>query len=208
MSTPTTETIAIIGAGHIGTGIAEIALKTGFNVILIDQAEEQLRKAINSLKDTFERKLAKGRINQTEYDDRLGRLQSGIDFSQVRMADVVIEAVSEIEDVKRNIYKAIAADLRPDALLASATSSISITRLGASTDRPHRFIGMHFMNPVPAMQVVEIIRGIATDDRTFEQAQVLTNKLGKKPIVAEDFPAFIVNRVLLPMLNEAVYTLY
>ena len=208
MSTTTLETLAIIGAGQIGTGIAQTALTTGFKVILIDQSEEQLKIAAENLKDTFARKLERGQIDQASHDGYLANLQSGIDLSQVRTANVVIEAVSEIEDAKRSIYKAIAADLRPDAMLATATSSISITRLGASSDRPHRFIGMHFMNPVPAMQVVEIIRGIATDDATFELAKALADKLGKKPIIAEDFPAFIVNRVLLPMLNEAVYTLY
>jgi 3-hydroxybutyryl-CoA dehydrogenase len=202
------KTIAIIGAGQIGTGIAQIALRAGLTVHLIDQSADQAATARATLEHAVNRQVEKGRITAEQGHERIGRLDTGIDLSKVKNADAVIEAVSEIEDAKRTIYKAIASDMRDDALLASTTSSISVTRLGAASSRPSRFIGMHFMNPVPAMQVVEIIRGIATDDTTYEQAKTLATLLGKTPITAEDFPAFIVNRVLLPMINEAVYTLY
>ena len=208
MTQETTKQIAIIGAGKIGTGIAQTALDAGFNVILIDQVEDTLKAAKHSLHETYARKVSKGSLAADDQQARLDRLTTSSDFTAIREALFVIEAVSEIEDVKRAIYKSLAPHLHADALLASTTSSISITRLAASSDRPGRFIGMHFMNPVPAMKVVEIIRGIATDDATFEQAKTLAEQLGKTSIVAEDFPAFIVNRVLLPMLNEAVYTLY
>ena len=208
MTSATDNQIAIIGAGPIGTGITQIALDSGFDVILIDQVEDALNNARSGLEETYARKARKGSIDTAEQSTRMARLTTSPDFSRIRNAPFVIEAVSEVEDVKRAIYKSLAPHLHETALLASTTSSISITRLAASSDRPGRFIGMHFMNPVPAMQVVEIIRGIATDDDTFEQALKLTEQLGKTPIVAEDFPAFIVNRVLLPMLNEAVYTLY
>ena len=208
MTSRSFQTLAVIGAGQIGTGITQTALQAGLNVILLDHSESQIEQARSNLRETFSRLITKGRMSDAEMAEILGRLKTGGDLSQAGKADAVIEAVSEIEDAKRAIYKALSEHLPAGVLLASSTSSISITRLGASSDRPSRFIGMHFMNPVPAMKVVEIIRGIATDDETYQQARALTEQLGKTPVTAEDFPAFIVNRVLLPMINEAVSTLY
>ncbi|ACJ01446.1 3-hydroxybutyryl-CoA dehydrogenase [Rhodospirillum centenum] len=202
------EKIGIIGAGQMGSGIAHVSAVAGFQVKLVDVREDQLTKAVGGIGRNLERQVAKGKIAEAAKDAALARIATATDLSALADCDLVIEAATESEDVKRAIFKQLVPHLKADALVATNTSSISITRLAASTDRPHKFIGMHFMNPVPVMQLVEIIRGIATDEETFQAIKELTAKLGKTAAIAEDFPAFIVNRILLPMINEAVYTLY
>jgi 3-hydroxybutyryl-CoA dehydrogenase len=200
--------IGVIGAGQMGRGIAHVCALSGFDVKLGDISKDQLDGAIAAITDNIDRQVARSRVSQADRDAALARISTGTDYKQFADCDLVIEAATESEAVKREIYKVLTPEMREDAILASNTSSISITRLGAATDRPARFIGMHFMNPVPMMQLVELIPGIATDPATFEAIEALTFALGKTPVNSEDFPAFIVNRILLPMLNEAVYTLH
>ena len=200
--------IGVIGAGQMGSGIAHVAAVAGINIVLNDVGQEQLDKAIANIDKNLERQVHRERISAADKQDALDRLTGSTDHTALGDCDVVIEAATENEAIKREIYKAILPSLRPDAIIASNTSSISITRLGATTDRPEKFMGMHFMNPVPIMQLVELIPGIATDDATHKIVEGLTYRLGKNPVFSEDFPAFIVNRILLPMINEAVYTLH
>ena len=200
--------IGIIGAGQMGSGIANVCAAAGFAVVLGDISHDQVQAAITSIERNFDRQVGRAKMTAEQKDQALGRIATGTEFGIFADCDLVIEAATEKEDVKREIYKRIITEIRDDAMLASNTSSISITRLGAATDRPAKFMGMHFMNPVHAMQLVELIPGIATDKATFEAIKALTFALGKTPVNAEDFPAFIVNRILLPMLNEAVYTLH
>ena len=200
--------IGVIGAGQMGSGIAHVAATTGINVVLNDIGEEQLDKAIATIDKNLERQVSREKISPADKQDALDRLTTSTDNAELGDCDVVIEAATEDEAIKREIYKAVIPSLRSDAIIASNTSSISITRLGATTDRPEKFMGMHFMNPVPIMQLVELIPGIATDDATHKIVGGLTYRMGKTPVISEDFPAFIVNRVLLPMINEAVYTLH
>ena len=200
--------IGVIGAGQMGSGIAHVAATTGINVVLNDIGEEQLDKAIATIDKNLERQVSREKISPADKQDALDRLTTSTDHATLGDCDVVIEAATEDEAIKREIYKAVIPSLRSDAIIASNTSSISITRLGATTDRPEKFMGMHFMNPVPIMQLVELIPGIATDDATHKIVGGLTYRMGKTPVISEDFPAFIVNRVLLPMINEAVYTLH
>jgi len=201
--------IGVIGAGQMGTGIAHVCAVAGLEVTLQDMNSDQLLKALDSIDRTLERQVTKRKLTAEDKQIALARIHTTSDFADFGVCDLVIEAATEQEDVKRAIFKELTPHLRPDALLASNTSSISITRLGAATDRPERFIGMHFMNPAPVMQLVELIRGIATDDATYEAIRSLTeDRLGKKIAVSEDYPAFIVNRILMPMLNEAIYVLY
>ncbi len=200
--------IGVIGAGQMGSGIAHVCALTGFDVRLLDIAPEPLDRALATIDKNLSRQAAKGRITEADKDAALARISTGVDYAAFGDCDLVIEAATENEDIKREIFKTLMPHLKEDALVATNTSSISITRLAATTDRPERFIGMHFMNPVPVMQLVEIIRGIATDAATFEAVRDLAVRLGKTPAMAEDFPAFIVNRILLPMINEAIYTLY
>ena len=200
--------IGIIGAGQMGSGIANVCAAAGFAVVLGDISHDQVQAAITSIERNFDRQVDRAKMTAEQKDQALGRIATGTEFGIFADCDLVIEAATEKEDVKREIYKRIITEIRDDAMLASNTSSISITRLGAATDRPAKFMGMHFMNPVHAMQLVELIPGIATDKATFEAIKALTFALGKTPVNAEDFPAFIVNRILLPMLNEAVYTLH
>jgi 3-hydroxybutyryl-CoA dehydrogenase len=203
------ERIGIVGAGQMGTGIAHVCAVAGLEVTLQDLVGEQLQKSIETIDRNIERQVARGRVSAEQKHIALARIRVSTNFGDMRDCDLVIEAATEREDVKRAIYKELTPHLRPEALLASNTSSISITRLGAATDRPEKFIGMHFMNPAPVMQLVELIRGIATDDATYESIKALTEiRLGKNIAVSEDFPAFIVNRILMPMINEAIYTLY
>jgi 3-hydroxybutyryl-CoA dehydrogenase len=200
--------IGIIGAGQMGSGIAQVASLAGYAVRIADVNVTALDAAVANINKNLERQVARGKLGDDDKNAALKRIGTGVDFKILGQCDVVIEAATEREELKREIFIKLVPELSPNAIVASNTSSISITRLAAATDRPTRFIGMHFMNPVPAMQLVELIRGIATDDPTFQTIRALALKLGKIPVAAEDFPAFIVNRILLPMINEAVYTLY
>ena len=200
--------IGVIGAGQMGNGIAHVCAMNGFEVRLLDANPDSLAKALATIAGNMDRQIKKGAMTQEAKDAALARISTGTDFAIFSASDLVIEAATENEAVKREIFKKLCPHLKKAALLASNTSSISITRLGASTDRAAQFMGMHFMNPVPVMQLVELIRGIATSNETYEAVKELTAKLGKISATAEDFPAFIVNRILLPMINEAVYTLY
>ena len=208
MSDKAIKTIGIIGAGQMGNGIAHVAAVAGFDIRLHDIAEDRIKAALATIDGNMARQVSKGALADEERRAAVGRIQPAIGLADLGDCDLVIEAATENEEVKRKIFTAVCPHLRPDAILASNTSSISITRLAAATDRPEHFIGIHFMNPVPLMQLVELIRGIATDDGTFERAKNLVGQLHKTVSVSEDFPAFIVNRILLPMINEAVYTLY
>ena len=200
--------IGVIGAGQMGAGIAQVAARAGFDVVLNDISSERLDDAIAKIGQNFDRALEKGSMDAAARTAAVGRLHGATGPEGFGDCDLVIEAATENEDVKRKIFASLLPHLRADALIASNTSSISITRLASCTDRPERFIGIHFMNPVPKMQLVELIRGIATEDPTFEAAKTFIIALGKTLTTSEDFPAFIVNRILLPMINEAIYTLY
>jgi 3-hydroxybutyryl-CoA dehydrogenase len=202
------KTIGIIGAGQMGNGIAHVAALAGMDVRLVDINEEVLKQALETIDHNMQRQVRRGMIQDPERKAALKRIKTGTDYAQLKDCDIVVEAASENEQVKREILKKLCPVLKADAIIASNTSSISITRLAAVTDRPAKFIGMHFMNPVPLMKLVEVIRGLATDDDTYGQVKELADRLGKTTASAEDFPAFIVNRILLPMINEAVYTLY
>jgi 3-hydroxybutyryl-CoA dehydrogenase len=201
-------TIGIIGAGQMGSGIAHVCALAGYDVRMFDIEPKALEHALTTIERNLARQVARGRVGEAEQAAALKRIKTGTQFDMFSDCDVVVEAATEKEEVKREIFKKLVPLLKPSAIIASNTSSISITRLAAATDRPGRFIGMHFMNPVPVMTLVELIRGIATDEATFQVIRELAVKLGKTPVAAEDFPAFIVNRILLPMINEAVYTLY
>jgi 3-hydroxybutyryl-CoA dehydrogenase len=202
------KTIGIIGAGQMGNGIAHVAALAGMDVRILDINEEVLKQALETIDHNMQRQVRRGMIQDPERKAALKRIKTGTDYAQLKDCDIVVEAASENEQVKREILKKLCPVLKADAIIASNTSSISITRLAAVTDRPAKFIGMHFMNPVPLMKLVEVIRGLATDDDTYGQVKELADRLGKTTASAEDFPAFIVNRILLPMINEAVYTLY
>jgi 3-hydroxybutyryl-CoA dehydrogenase len=200
--------IGVIGAGQMGGGIAHVCALSGIDVVVTDINDEALQRGRRAIERNLSRQVARGTIREEDKNAALDRIQMGLDYAQFADCDMVIEAATEKEEIKREIFKKLTPALKPDALIATNTSSISITRLASSTDRPGKFIGMHFMNPVPVMSLVELIRGIATDEETFAVTRELAVKLGKTPVSAEDFPAFIVNRILLPMVNEAVYTLY
>jgi 3-hydroxybutyryl-CoA dehydrogenase len=200
--------VAIIGAGQMGNGIAHVVSLAGYNVLMHDLKKETVDKALGTIERNMARQVSRGLIKDAEMQQALKRITYAADMAAVGQADLIIEAATEDEPVKRKIFTDLLPMLKPGAMLASNTSSISITRLASATDRPERFIGMHFMNPVPMMQLVELIRGIATEDETFSAARQFVESLGKVTAVSEDFPAFIVNRILLPMINEAVYTLY
>jgi 3-hydroxybutyryl-CoA dehydrogenase len=202
------EKIGVIGAGQMGSGIAQVCSQAGYQVFISDISADSLVKAVDNIGRNMDRQISKGKLEAADKEAALSRITTGTDLSLFNDCDLVIEAATENEEVKREIFKKLFPKLKQSALIATNTSSISITRLAAVTDRPTKFMGMHFMNPVPVMQLVELIRGIATDEDTFKQVKELTLKLGKTAAVAEDFPAFIVNRILLPMINEAVYTLY
>jgi 3-hydroxybutyryl-CoA dehydrogenase len=200
--------IGVVGAGQMGGGIAHVCALAGFEIVLNDIDAAALERARQAIERNLSRQVARGRIREEERQAALARILPNADYAAFADCDLVVEAATENEEVKRAIFKQLVPVLKPEALIATNTSSISITRLAASTDRPGKFIGMHFMNPVPMMSLVELIRGIATDEATFALTRDLVLKLDKKPVAAEDFPAFIVNRILLPMINEAVYTLY
>jgi 3-hydroxybutyryl-CoA dehydrogenase len=200
--------IGVIGAGQMGNGIAHVSALAGYEVKLADVDKVQLDKALSAIEQNMGRQIKRGVITEAQRDAALKRISTGQNYSMFADCDLVIEAAVEKEEIKREIFKQLCPALKPEAMIATNTSSISITRLAASTDRPSKFMGMHFMNPVPVMELVELIRGLATDDETYTAIKVLAEKLGKTAAPAEDFPAFIVNRILLPMINEAVYTLY
>ncbi len=200
--------IGIIGAGQMGSGIAHVVALSGYDVAINDLAKERVEGAIQTIDKNLSRQIASGKISEDERRKTLARISFAETFAGFADADLVIEAATEDETVKRKIFVALCPYLKPDAIVATNTSSISITRLAASTDRPERFIGLHFMNPAPVMELVEMIRGIATEDVTFGRTKDFVESLGKTTAVSEDFPAFMVNRILLPMINEAVYTLY
>jgi len=200
--------IGVIGAGQMGSGIAHICSLAGYDVYVLDIKAEQLPKMFAGIKAHMQRRVTKGKISQADMDQALPRISFGTDMAALEDSDIVIEAAAENEETKKSILRALCPILKKEAIIATNTSSISITRLAACTDRPEKFVGMHFMNPVPAMELVETIRGIATDPETFSTITELSKKLGKCPVAAEDFPAFIINRILMPMINEAVYTLY
>ncbi len=200
--------IGVIGAGQMGKGIAHVCALAGFDVALNDVSQERIDAGIADVGAQMRRSVERGLIAGEAVEPALARISAAPKMGDFADADIVIEAATEVEDVKRKILTDLAQVAKPGAIISSNTSSISITRLAAVTGRPERFIGIHFMNPVPRMQLVELIRGIATDDVTFEETKAFIAKLGKTISVSEDFPAFIVNRILLPMINEAIYTLY
>jgi 3-hydroxybutyryl-CoA dehydrogenase len=202
------KTVGIVGAGQMGNGIAHVAAIAGYDVALNDIKKEAVDKARATIERNMARQVSRALITEAEMQAALKRIRYAPDLETVGEKDLVIEAATEDESVKRKIFTELCPKLKADTILASNTSSISITRLASATDRPERFIGMHFMNPVPMMQLVELIRGIATEDETFVASRAFVESLGKVTAVSEDFPAFIVNRILLPMINEAVYTLY
>ena len=201
-------TIGVIGAGQMGSGIAEVAALAGLKVRLSDVGAEQLGRAVETIEKHLTRQVSRERITEDDKLAALGRVSTATELDSLGDCDVVIEAAVEDETIKREIFQKICPLVKPEALICTNTSSISVTRLASVTDRPERFMGLHFMNPVPAMQLVELIRGIATDEKSFSLIRELAERMGKTPVAAEDFPAFIVNRILLPMINEAVYTLY
>ncbi len=208
LTSPAISSVGVVGAGQMGSGIAHVCALSGLPVILLDVKADALEKALGVIGRNMDRQVGRNLITPIEKAEALGRIATATDYAAFGDTDLVIEAATEKEDVKRAIYKVLTPHLKPSCMIASNTSSISITRLGASTDRAEKFIGMHFMNPVPVMKLVELIRGIATDEPTFQATQALAARLNKITAVSEDFPAFIVNRILVPMINEAVYTLY
>jgi len=206
--TVTVKKVGVIGAGQMGNGIAHVAALAGFDVVLNDVSAERLKSGLATINGHLTRQVSKKTISDADRKQALDRITPAETLDALADCDLVIETAVEKEETKRKIFHDVCAVLKPEAIIASNSSSISITRLAASTDRPERFIGIHFMNPVPVMELVELIRGIATDDVTFDTAKACVAKLGKQVAVSEDFPAFIVNRILLPMINEAIYTLY
>ena len=205
---PTIAAVGIIGAGQMGAGIAQVCIQHDIAVVLNDVSEERLNAGLATIHGMLNRQIGKGTLTEAERDKALSQMTPSTSYRELGRCDLVIEAASENEDIKTKIFTALRGVLKPSAIIASNTSSISITRLAAITDRPEQFIGIHFMNPAPIMQLVEIIRGIATNNQTFEMARALVAKLGKTSALSEDFPAFIVNRILLPMINEAIYALH
>jgi 3-hydroxybutyryl-CoA dehydrogenase len=202
------QTVGVIGAGQMGSGIAQVCAVSGLNVFLNDIDPERIKAGIASIDANLALLVKKGRMSEEERKSALTRISPAQTYEQLGTSDFVIEAAVEKEEVKREIFTALCPHLKSGAMIGSNTSSISITRLAASTDRPEHFIGVHFMNPVPIMKLVEVTRGIATNDTTFDTAKALVARLGKSIAISEDFPAFIVNRILMPMINEAIYTLY
>jgi len=200
--------IGVIGAGQMGNGIAHVCALAGFPVLLNDVSSDRIKSGLATINGNMARQVSKKLISENDRKDALSRITAADGLDSMADCDLVIETAAEKEDIKTRIFSQLCPLLKPEAIIGTNTSSISITRLASSTDRPERFIGIHFMNPVPLMELVELIRGIATADTTFESTKAFVAKLGKTIAVAEDFPAFIVNRILLPMINEAIYTLY
>ncbi len=202
------KTVGIVGAGQMGNGIAHVFALAGYDVLMTDISQEALDKAIALIGKNLDRQVSRDKITQADRDTAMGRIKSTLKLADLGKLDLIIEAATERETVKQAIFEDLLPHLQPHTILTSNTSSISITRLASRTDRPEKFMGFHFMNPVPIMQLVELIRGIATDKPTYDALLAVVDKLGKTAASAEDFPAFIVNRILMPMINEAVYTLY
>ena len=200
--------VGIVGAGQMGSGIAHVFALAGFDVLMTDISAESLEKALASIDHNIDRQVSRGKVTVAEKAAALGRIRTTMKLTDLGACDLIIEAATERETVKTAIFEDLVPHLKPTTILTANTSSISITRLASRTDRPEKFMGFHFMNPVPVMQLVELIRGIATDDPTYQTLLQVVTKLGKTAASAEDFPAFIVNRILMPMINEAVYTLY
>ncbi|RVT82308.1 3-hydroxybutyryl-CoA dehydrogenase [Rhodobacteraceae bacterium CCMM004] len=204
----TIERVGVVGAGQMGNGIAHVFALAGYEVLMTDISQDALDRARGLIDGNLARQVSREKISESEKDAALGRLSTTLKLTDLGQTDLVIEAATERETVKTAIFEDLVPHLKPGTILTSNTSSISITRLASRTDRPEKFMGFHFMNPVPVMQLVELIRGIATDQETFETLLAVVERLGKTAATAEDFPAFIVNRILMPMINEAVYTLY
>ena len=204
----TIQTVGVIGAGQMGNGIAHVFAQSGYDVLLTDISAEALDKAVALIDRNLDRQVSREKITAADKAAAMARIRTTTQLSDLGQSDLVIEAATERETVKQAIFADLLPHLKPETILTSNTSSISITRLASRTDRPEKFMGFHFMNPVPVMQLVELIRGIATDDATYQTLMAVVERLGKTPATAEDFPAFIVNRILMPMINEAVYTLY
>jgi 3-hydroxybutyryl-CoA dehydrogenase len=202
------KTIRVIGAGQMGNGIAHVSALAGYDILLNDTSPDRVQAGLATINGNLARQITKKTITEDDRKKALARIKPAGKISDLAQCDLVIESATEKEEVKRKIFAEVCQTLKPEALLATNTSSISITRLGSATDRPERFIGIHFMNPVPLMELVELVRGIATGDDTFEASKEYVASLGKTSAVSEDFPAFIVNRILLPMINEAIYVLY
>jgi len=202
------QTIGIVGAGQMGNGIAHVMALAGYDVLLNDVSADALAKAMKTVTGNMDRQVSREKITAAERDAAMARITTTQTLSDLGQSDLVIEAATERETVKQAIFEDLIPHLKPTTILTSNTSSISITRLASRTDRPEKFMGFHFMNPVPVMQLVELIRGIATDKETYDACKAVVDRLGKTAASAEDFPAFIVNRILMPMINEAVYTLY
>ena len=199
--------LGVIGAGLMGNGIAHVAALSGIPVVLMDVQQQALDRALATMAKNMDRQVSKGSVSSADRDAALARIVTATDNSAFADCDMVIEAATENEEIKKKIFAALCQVLKPDALLASNTSSIPITRLAAATDRPGRFIGMHFFNPVPMMKLVEIIRGLATEDATYQAVEALAKRMGKAPVMAQDWPGFVVNRILCPMINEAIQAL-
>ncbi|MBV2141902.1 3-hydroxybutyryl-CoA dehydrogenase [Falsochrobactrum sp. TDYN1] len=202
------KTVGIVGAGQMGSGIAHVCALAGYDVLLHDAAADRLEKGIATINGNMARQVSSGKLEDEQRSAAMSLIRPANSMEDLAGVDLAIEAATEDETVKRKIFTQLCPILNPQAILATNTSSISITRLASTTDRPERFIGIHFMNPVPLMKLVELVRGIATDEETFRKSKDFVTALGKSVTVAEDFPAFIVNRILLPMINEAIYTLY
>ena len=202
------QSIGVVGAGQMGNGIAHVMALAGFDVIITDISQDALDAAIANISKNIDRQVSRGKISQDEKDAAMARIRTTLTLTDIGPSDLIIEAATERETVKQAIFEDLLPHLLPHTILTSNTSSISITRLASRTDRPEKFMGFHFMNPVPVMQLVELIRGIATNEDTYNACLKVVEKIGKTAASAEDFPAFIVNRILMPMINEAVYTLY
>jgi 3-hydroxybutyryl-CoA dehydrogenase len=202
------KTIGVVGAGQMGNGIAQVASQSGFRVVMSDIADSFVQKGMNTISKNLERLVEKGKINAQTKNEVMGRIKGTIQIKEMADADFVVEAATENETLKLNIFKELDQSCRKEIILASNTSSISITRIASATQRPSQVIGMHFMNPVPVMQLVEIIRGLQTSQETYHAVKTLSEKMGKTPVEANDFPGFISNRILMPMINEAIYTLF
>ena len=202
------EKVGVIGAGTMGAGIAQVFAQCGFETVLVDIKEELLEKGLDRIKKSLAKFVEKGKLQQSDMDAALSRITTTTNMRDVRHANIIVEAVFEKFEVKEKVFKELDLLCSPETILASNTSSISITKLGAATKRPHKVVGMHFMNPVPLMKLVEVIRGFATDEETVNTVVTLAQKLGKEPVVVNDSPGFVSNRVLMPMINEAIWTLY